>query len=100
MMRLRKLLSSLMAAAILVSAFAGCNSGTPTSSTTEETGNESSVSTPAEEEETAEEGGGSAEGTPLELWTFQEVHRTFYETMADKWNEANPDKAVNLTVSV
>ncbi|CCX38208.1 extracellular solute-binding protein family 1 [Clostridium sp. CAG:1013] len=100
MMRLRKLLSSLMAAAILVSAFAGCNSGTPTSSTTEETGNDSSVSTPAEEEETAEEGGGSAEGTPLELWTFQEVHRTFYETMADKWNEANPDKAVNLTVSV
>lgn len=100
MMRLRKLLSSLMAAAILVSAFAGCNSGTPTSSTTEETGNESSVSTPAEEEETAEEGGGSAEGTPLELWTFQEVHRTFYETMADKWNEANPDKSVNLTVSV
>lgn len=99
-MRLRKLLSSLMAAAILVSAFAGCNSGTPTSSTTEETGNESSVSTPAEEEETAEEGGGSAEGTPLELWTFQEVHRTFYETMADKWNEANPDKSVNLTVSV
>ena len=100
MMRLRKLLSSLMASAILVSAFAGCNSGTPTSSTTEETGNDSSVSTPAEEEETAEEGGGSAEGTPLELWTFQEVHRTFYETMADKWNEANPDKAVNLTVSV
>lgn len=100
MMRLRKLLSSLMAAAILVSAFAGCNSGTPTSSTTEETGNDSSVSTPAEEEETTDEGGGSAEGTPLELWTFQEVHRTFYETMADKWNEANPDKAVNLTVSV
>ncbi len=99
-MRLRKLLSSLMAAAILVSAFAGCNSGTPTSSTTEETGNDSSVSTPAEEEETTDEGGGSAEGTPLELWTFQEVHRTFYETMADKWNEANPDKAVNLTVSV
>lgn len=100
MMRLRKLLSSLIVAAILVSAFVGCNSGTPTSSTTEETGTDSSVSTPAEEEETSDEGGDSAEGTPLELWTFQEIHRTFYETMADKWNEANPDKAVNLTVSV
>ena len=99
-MRLRKLLSSLIVAAILVSAFVGCNSGTPTSSTTEETGTDSSVSTPAEEEETSDEGGDSAEGTPLELWTFQEIHRTFYETMADKWNEANPDKAVNLTVSV
>lgn len=102
MMRLRKLLSGLIAATLLLSAFAGCNSGTPTSSDTGDTDTETSVSTPAEEkgEESADTEGTSTDGTPLELWTFQEIHRSFYETMAGKWNEENPDKAVNLTVSV
>ncbi len=102
-MRLRKLLSGLIAATILLSAFAGCNSGTPSSSDTGNTDSETSVSTPADdtsEEDGAEEGTTAADATPLEMWTFQEVHRSFYETMAEKWNEANPDKAIDLTVSV
>lgn len=40
------------------------------------------------------------EATPLEFWTFTEVHGTFYETMAEKWNEANPDKQVEINVNV
>ncbi|WP_424765933.1 ABC transporter substrate-binding protein [Paenibacillus sp. sgz302251] len=35
----------------------------------------------------------------LELWTFNELHQTFYEDMARRWNEANPDKQFDLTVN-
>lgn len=43
----------------------------------------------------------AAEGaTELEFWTFTEVHGTFYETMAEKWNEANPDKQIVVNVNV
>ena len=38
-------------------------------------------------------------GTEMALWTFQELHVGFYTELADKWNEANPDKAINLTVT-
>lgn len=45
-------------------------------------------------EQTAED------GTELEFWTFTEIHGDFYETMAEKWNEANPDKKVSINVNV
>lgn len=103
-MKVKKLVGCLLAAALLVSSVAGCNSGPSTDSgTTSESGDTSTVSTPADTEEdssSAENSDTAAEGTPLELWTFQEVHRQFYESMAEKWNEENPDKPVNLTVSV
>lgn len=103
-MKVKKLVGCLLAAALLVSSVAGCNSGPSTDSgTTSESGDTSTVSTPADAEgdsSAAEEDDTAAEGTPLELWTFQEVHRQFYESMAEKWNEENPDKPVNLTVSV
>lgn len=38
-------------------------------------------------------------GTPLSLWTFQELHVGFYTQLADKWNEQNPDRPINLTVT-
>lgn len=84
-MKLRKLLSGMLGAALLVSMLAGCG---------------------GEGGDTASDGGAggdtttTGDGTPLELWTFQEVHRTFYEDMANRWNEANADKQVALTVSV
>lgn len=103
-MKVKKLVGCLLAAALLVSSVAGCNSGPSTDSgTTSESGDTSTVSTPADTEgdsSAAKEDDTAAEGTPLELWTFQEVHRQFYESMAEKWNEENPDKPVNLTVSV
>ncbi len=36
----------------------------------------------------------------LEFWTFTEIHGDFYETMAEKWNEANPDKQISINVNV
>ncbi|BBF42607.1 N-acetyl-D-glucosamine ABC transport system, sugar-binding protein [Lachnospiraceae bacterium KM106-2] len=37
------------------------------------------------------------EGTPLEMWTFVELHSKFYAKMVDKWNKENPDKKVKIT---
>lgn len=43
-----------------------------------------------------------AEATPtdIEFWTFQELHVEFYEAMAEKWNEQNPDEPINLVPTV
>ena len=56
------------------------------------------------------EGGGDSAGsrdmgvegedvTELTVWTFVENHQDFYTEMAEKWNEENPDKQVNLVLS-
>lgn len=37
--------------------------------------------------------------TTLNVWTFIELHQDFYMNMAEKWNEANPDKKVKLVLS-
>lgn len=38
-------------------------------------------------------------GTELSFWTFQELHVPFWTSMADVWNEQNPDRPINITVS-
>lgn len=38
-------------------------------------------------------------GTDLSFWTFQELHVGFWTSMADVWNEQNPDRPINLTVT-
>lgn len=44
--------------------------------------------------------GGSKSGvTKIEFWTFNELHQTFYEGMAKSWNEANPDKQIELVAN-
>ncbi|MCM3216441.1 ABC transporter substrate-binding protein [Niallia taxi] len=35
-------------------------------------------------------------GTKIELWTFNELHEQYYEHMAEKWNEENPDDQISL----
>ncbi len=40
------------------------------------------------------------EPTKLTLWTFIDQHATFYKTMAEKWNQENPDRAVELEATV
>ncbi|NHN29878.1 ABC transporter substrate-binding protein [Paenibacillus agricola] len=34
----------------------------------------------------------------LSLWTFQEVHKTYYEKTVEIWNKANPNQPIKLTV--
>ena len=38
-------------------------------------------------------------GTELSFWSFQELHVGFWTSMADVWNEQNPDRPINLTVT-
>lgn len=42
----------------------------------------------------------SAESTKLTLWTFIDQHATFYKTMAEEWNKANPDRQIELEATV
>jgi arabinosaccharide transport system substrate-binding protein len=48
-----------------------------------------------------DEGGKDAQGRyNLEMWVFAELHATYYEQMAERWNEQNPDKPIDLEVTV
>ena len=78
-MKLRKVLAALLSAVMVLGTLAGC-------------GAKEETEAPAEE---------AAEGvTELEFWTFVELHGTFFESMAEKWNEANPDKQIQVNVNV
>jgi arabinosaccharide transport system substrate-binding protein len=33
----------------------------------------------------------------LEMWTFVDLHATFYNNMLQQWNKDHPDKALNIT---
>lgn len=35
---------------------------------------------------------GPDEGTHFELWSFVDLHNTFYANMVEEWNAQNPDK--------
>lgn len=37
--------------------------------------------------------------TKIEFWTFNELHQTFYEDMAKRWNAAYPDKQIQLVAN-
>ncbi len=37
--------------------------------------------------------------TTINVWTFIELHQDFYVNMAEKWNQAHPDKKVKLVLS-
>ena len=76
-MRIRRILTASIVAAVAVGALAGC------------TNND-------------QQGGGTdADGTTtLDMWVFAELHGQVYEEMAEKWNEENPDKAIDLDITV
>ena len=76
MTRLRTMASTLVAA-LAVTALTACGGGQP--------------------EAPVKNADGS---TTLNMWTFADVHATYYEEMAEKWNEANPDKEIQLEVTV
>jgi arabinosaccharide transport system substrate-binding protein len=47
------------------------------------------------------EGGSDENGrTSLDMWVFAELHATYYKQMAEAWNEENPDKPIDLNVTV
>lgn len=44
-------------------------------------------------------GNSSGKSTKVVFWTFNELHQQFFESMADKWNEANPDQKIKLVAT-
>lgn len=91
----RKLVSVFLCITMAAAMLAGCGGGN---------GSDSGGSSGSED---TSAGDGSTQGTntfvdggtPLSLWTFQELHVGFYTEMADLWNEQNPDRPINLTVT-
>lgn len=78
----KRWLALALAATMGLSTLAGCSGGGNTDPDAEKTNT-------------------AADGTAqLEFWTFTEIHGTFYEEMAKKWNEANPDKQISVNVNV
>ena len=84
-MNKKRFLALALSTAMLTASLAGCGGGGQAANGGEAAGGES--------------GGSSASGA-LEFWTFTEIHGEFYETMAEKWNAANPDKQVEINVNV
>ncbi|MFK4788184.1 ABC transporter substrate-binding protein [Microbacterium sp. ZW T5_56] len=79
-MRIRKIVTAAVVAGVAVGVLSGCGAG----------GN----STGGGDDAAA---GGA---TKLDMWVFAELHGQVYEEMAEKWNEENPDKAVDLNITV
>lgn len=83
-------LAALLCAALTAFAVTGCSSST--SGTSGETDKGASAGKKAMEVE-------GDDVTTLNVWTFIELHQDFYVSMAEKWNEAHPDKKVKLVLS-
>lgn len=104
----KKVISLLLCAAMVGTMLTGCGGSSEdadSSDAVEATEEDADAEEDAEEPAAADEEGTVGTntfvdgGTPLELWTFQELHVDFYTQMADIWNEQNPDKPINLTAS-
>lgn len=58
--------------------------------------NEPAASKPAASGAASEAPKGDGKPTKIVFWTFQELHQKYYEDMAKKWNEKNPDKQIEF----
>ena len=109
----KKLLSVLLSVAMVSALLAGCGSSSTAEpaeeAATEEAATEEASTEDAAEEPAAEETAegevealavstvGPDSGTKMEMWSFVELHNTFYASMLEKWNEANPDRQIQMT---
>lgn len=108
----KKLISLLLAATLVVTGLTACGSGgdsTDSSSTSASTQVSDDTDDDAALDDTVEgetEGEAAAEavttvgpdsGTHMEMWSFVEMHNTFYAQMLEKWNAENPDRQIQIT---
>jgi len=103
----KKLLSALLCVAMVSTILTGCG-GTATDATTEEAATEEATEEAATEEAATEEVAaevepeavttvGDANGTHMEMWSFVELHNSYYGKMVEMWNAANPDRPIEVT---
>lgn len=110
----KKLIATLLCAAMLAVSLVGCGAGEATGNKaagsdstageTEESPETEEASAEAEGEEAAEVEAavstyGDENGTKLEFWTFVDAHAAFFGAMAEEWNKENPDRTIYLTTS-
>ncbi|HEX3016848.1 MAG TPA: extracellular solute-binding protein [Caproicibacter sp.] len=85
---MKKVLALLLSVSIGLITLVGCSTATNTGKTTSEA---------------TASGGASSNVTnepfKMTLWTFQEIHTSFYKKMAEKWNQANSDRKIVLTAT-
>jgi arabinosaccharide transport system substrate-binding protein len=109
----KKLLSVLLCMTLVATMFVGCGKDNATEESadtaatedaaTEDATTEDTTTEDAATEETAEVEAtavttvGPDDATHLEMWSFVELHNTFYAEMLELWNEKNPDKQLNIT---
>ncbi len=87
----KRILAMLLCVMMMAFLFLGCSAGSGGKGTDKKSeGTGSAITTKTKVE-------GNATG--LDIWTFIELHQKFYTNMAEKWNKANPDKKVKLTLS-
>lgn len=106
MKKMGKAIAGMLAAAMVMSSLTACGGGTPAVPDTEAAG-EATEQTAAEEPAALEEAvpekasaEPAGEKAELEMWTFVELHGAHFEQMAEKWNKENPDRQIDLMVTV
>lgn len=94
-MKFRTLAAAFAASALALTAIGCSDNGTQDVAAPGET------AAPEEAEGEVLEGAPAPEGaTELDMWVFAELHGAVYDEMAQQWNEENPDKAVDLNITV
>lgn len=108
----KKLLSLLLCLALTSTMFFGCGKDSTTDKSADTAATDDAASddaaaddatdaaateAPAEVEATAVTTVGPEGAAHLEMWSFVEMHNTFYAEMLELWNEKNPDKQLNIT---
>lgn len=100
----KKLVSTLLVTAMAASLLAGCGGDKASSAGTDGADAEDTQDAGADAE--GEDGEAEPEavttvgpdsGTKMEMWSFVELHNTFYAQMLEKWNEENPDRQIQMT---
>lgn len=93
-MKTKKALSLVLTIVMLAGLFVACGAPAPTEAPPP-------AAAPAEAP-TAAPAKTQTEAQPVDIqfWTFQDLHVQFYEKMAAKWNEVNPNEPINLIPTV
>jgi arabinosaccharide transport system substrate-binding protein len=96
-MKKMKVLSLLVAAIMLISLLTACGKSSQTDSPAKESTTKSSAESSTKPEEDSSK---AAQPVDIEFWTFQDLHVAFYEDMAEKWNQENPDQPIKFNPTV
>lgn len=91
-----KLLAVMVAVMMLAVSLAACGSSSQTGTDTQ---TPTSSQTPSQQS-AGNSSQGAAQPVDIQFWTFQDLHVEFYEKMAEKWNQQNPDRPINLIPTV